>query len=199
MRNTIIGLVIVAIVGVGGYFVFSKQIKPQITQFMRVIDIVERILPLMEANTDAVDSLFKYLDDREPFYNQLRDIIRVQGKQMEGIQKQLDGLPTYEIPDASTVHPEDYEECLIELERSRLRADTLVMVVHTQRDEISLLRALNASQGIVIHTQAELILERDTDIKNLRAAYNDVLQDANRKKWIGYSVGLAGIVIGLLL
>ncbi len=198
MRNTIIGLVIVAIVGVGGYFAYIK-LKPYAVQAIRVVDIFEKVLPLMEANTGAIDSLFRYLDDQEPFYDEFKGFVEKQTKHNQSIDEKLDKLPEHEIPEINYVHPDTYEDCMDELDKSRETSEQLLEIINTQKEEIALLRSINTSQALMIERYHEALEKKDLDINLLRGAYEGILAKARRDKVIGYGSIVLGVIIAIAL
>ncbi len=156
-----------------------------------VIDLAERLQGLLEVNTAELNRVSREWRQSQKEIEKLNTEVRDNLLEIKALQQQLDALPTYEIPEPSTVHPIDYEECLIELERSRLRGDTLVMIIDTHREEITLLRALNTSQGLIISSQAEIIDKQSSYIAEFEFLLKEHSRRVNRRIFIVSAVGLA--------
>ncbi len=184
--------ILVVIVFIAGFVLVRKPVRTAIGTLHKVehaINVAERLQGLLEVNTAELTRISKEWERSQKEIEQLNKEIQSYLTEISDLQDKVDALPVYEIPDDSTVEPEDYQECLHELERSRLRGDTLVMVIHTQRDEITLLRALNTSQGLVITSQAEIIDKQGSYISEFGTLLKEHNKKANRRILIGTAVG----------
>ncbi len=199
MTRRIVILVILAVIGIGGYLVTVKYVTPRVQQVVRVVGLLEKALPMLAHNTEALDSVFRYLEGRDPMYDSLLLVVTEQSKEIAKMEKHLADLPVITIPDIDYVNPETYEDCLQALEQSRKTSEQLVEVIEHQREEIRLLRAVNIQQGVIIKTQAYTIEKKDLDMALLRGSYDDVIREAQWKKWFGYLVGAAGVIAGFVL
>ncbi len=114
------------------------------------------------------------------------------------LRQQIASLPDHEIPELSEVEPEDYEECLQELQRSRQAAEELVVIVEGQREHIRLLEAVNRENKLINESQHQVITLQAADNQKWRDAIDEIRKDANRTKFIGYVVGALGILVAVL-
>jgi hypothetical protein len=73
------------------------------------------------------------------------------------------------------------------------------VIVGVQRENITLLEAVNTSQQLIIETQKQTISIQQADNRALRDAYDDMIRDANRRKFFGYVVGVLGIAAAIAL
>ncbi|MFW6017042.1 MAG: hypothetical protein ACOCRK_11440 [bacterium] len=89
--------------------------------------------------------------------------------------------------------PENIEECLDQLELVHQREDQLTEVIDIQSEEITTLRALNQSQGIIITNQAKINKIKDSQIE----AWKEVAEDEKRKGNIK-AILFGGIVFGVM-
>ncbi len=199
MTRKIVIFAILIIVGLGGYLVTTRYVAPRVQQVVRVVALLERALPMIAHNAESLDSVFKHLEGRDPMYDSLLVLVKSQSKQLGELEKQLKDIPDYDIPDIDYVHPKTYEDCLDALDASRQTSEQLVDVIDHQREEIHLLRAINTQQGVIIEAQAYTIEMKDLDMALLRGSYDDVLREAQWRKWVGYLVGAAGVIVGIAL
>lgn len=202
MKNAWIAMAVVLIVGLVIYGI-SKTEKVQktfglLSKLELALDIAERIEKQTTTNTFVIDLLLDQLCESDRKVDSLTELVSGYASIIESINSQISELPTYVIPEISYTDPADYEECLQELTNSRLVSEQLTEIVNIQRDHIELLEGKNLNQQLIIETQQQTITILRTDNMALRDAYDDMIRDANRRKWVGYFVGALGIVMALL-
>ncbi len=162
----------------------------------QVFDMVDKWQDLLEVSPAEIERIIEqWEEDRKEIGALIREN-KEHLLEIKALEAKIDALPVYEIPEASTVHPKDYEECITELERSRLRGDTLVMIIDTQREEIALLRSVNHSQGLIITSQADIILKQGSHIEQFEALLDDHNRKVNRRILIvSLILGAAALVL----
>lgn len=165
-------------------------------QLERYVALAEKLQNVLALNTEEFGKLKKEFKKEQEQNAVLRRVIQQQLREISDMMEQLEQFEEEILPDISDVHPEDYEECLYELNRSRLTADTLLNIIYTQREEITLLRAVNTSQGLVIEQQATIIVNQTSYIENFEALLKEYNRRANRR--IAVALGV-GFIVALIL
>ncbi len=163
------------------------------------LTVIDKIEEYAAYSTYEIDLLNAQLRQSDRKIDSLMNLVVSYTSVIDDLDKQIAALPTYELPELSTVEPESYEECLQELQGSRQAAEELVSIVEIQRENITLLEAVNTSQQLIIETQKQTIAIQQADNRALRDAYDDMIRDANRRKFFGYVVGVLGIAAAIAL
>jgi len=198
MKKSIVVLIMVVVLIGGLVFIRgpAQRTIGTLRQIEQSLDMVERLQGILEVNTAELNRISVEWQKAQKEIEVLNSRIGDHVVHIQSLESKIDNLPTYEIPPPSTIRPKDYEECITELNRSRLRADTLVMVIDTKRDKITLLRAVNTSQGLIIASQAEIIEKQSSYIENFEALLKEYNRRANRRILIGTAVGF---IVALLI
>ncbi len=177
-----------------------SNVKALTSRVDMALTIIDKIEEYAVVNTSEIDRILKQQQkESDRKIDSLMTLVVSYTSVITDLQGQIAALPTYELPALSDVEPEDYEECLQELQGSRQAAEELVVIVGVQRENITLLEAVNTSQQLIIETQKQTISIQQADNRALRDAYEDMIRDANRRKFFGYVVGVLGIAAAIAL
>jgi hypothetical protein len=203
MKNTLGIIIIVVVVAGAGIFLAKSKPVQQAKGWMSKVDLALEVIDKIEEytaySTYEIDMLNEKLQSSDRKIDSLMTLVVSYTSVIDDLDKQIANLPTYELPALSDVEPESYEECLTELQGSRQAAEELVVIVGVQRENITLLEAVNTSQQLIIETQKQTIAIQQADNRALRNAYDDMIRDANRRKFFGYVVGVLGIAAAIAL
>ncbi len=203
MKNIAIGIIIFVFIGAGVIFLSkSEPVKKTfdgLNHMGQLKELVQIIEEYAVVNTSEIDRLLKQQKQSGRKIDSLMTLVVSYTSVIDDLDKQIANLPTYELPTLSTIEPEDYKECLQELQGSRQAAEELVGIVQIQRENITLLEAVNTNQQLIIETQKQTISIQQADNRALRNAYDDMIRDANRRKVLGYIVGVLGIAAAIAL
>jgi len=203
MKNTLGIIIIVVVVAGAGIFLAKNKPVQQAKGWMSKVDLALEVIDKIEEytaySTYEIDMLNEKLQSSDRKIDSLMTLVVSYTSVIDDLDKQIANLPTYELPALSDVEPESYEECLTELQGSRQAAEELVVIVGVQRENITLLEAVNTSQQLIIETQKQTIAIQQADNRALRDAYEDMIRDANRRKVLGYVVGVLGIAAAIAL
>jgi hypothetical protein len=203
MKNTLGIIIIVVVVAGAGIFLAKNKPVQQAKGWMSKVDLALEVIDKIEEytaySTYEIDMLNEKLQSSDRKIDSLMTLVVSYTSVIDDLDKQIANLPTYELPALSDVEPESYEECLTELQGSRQAAEELVVIVGVQRENITLLEAVNTSQQLIIETQKQTIAIQQADNRALRNAYDDMIRDANRRKFFGYVVGVLGIAAAIAL
>lgn len=199
-KNTIIVLVVIALAV--AVFTRTKPAQNLADKWGKVglaLEAVKKIEEYAAYNTYEIDMLHRRLDESEKKNAELLKVVESQGAVIAEINGKLSALPSFEIPDISDTHPQDYEECLQELQGSRQAGEKLIEIVGIQQDRIGLLEAKISAQDIMIAKQAEVIKIQRADLQAYHDTYEAIVRDANRRKTFGYIVGVLGVAAAIIL
>jgi Mg2+ and Co2+ transporter CorA len=203
MKNTLGIIIIVVVVAGAGIFLAKNKPVQQAKGWMSKVDLALEVIDKIEEytaySTYEIDMLNEKLQSSDRKIDSLMTLVVSHTEVITDLEGQIAELPTYELPELSTIEPEDYEECLQELQGSRQAAEELVEIVSVQRENITLLEAVNTNQKLIIETQKQTISIQQADNRALRDAYEDMIRDANRRKFFGYVVGVLGIAAAIAL
>jgi Mg2+ and Co2+ transporter CorA len=203
MKNTLGIIIIVVVVAGAGIFLAKnkpvQQAKGWMGKVELALEVIEKIEEYTAYSTYEIDMLNEKLQSSDRKIDSLMTLVVSHTSVIDDLDKQIAALPTYELPELSTIEPEDYKECLQELQGSRQAAEELVSIVEIQRENITLLEAVNTNQQLIIETQKQTIAIQQADNRALRDAYEDMIRDANRRKFFGYVVGVLGIAAAIAL
>ncbi len=176
-----------------------ENVKALTSRVDMALTIIDKIEEYAAYSTYEIDLLNAQLRQSDRKIDSLMKLVVSYTSVIDDLDKQIAALPTYELPELSTIKPESYEECLQELQGSRQAAEELVSIVQIQRENITLLEAVNTNQQLIIETQKQTISIQQADNRALRNAYDDMIRDANRRKFFGYVVGVLGIAAAIAL
>jgi Mg2+ and Co2+ transporter CorA len=203
MKNTLGIIIIVIVVALTGVFIAKNKPVQQVKGWMAKVELALTVIDKIEEyaaySTYEIDLLNAQLRQSDRKIDSLMTLVVSYTSVIDDLDKQIAALPTYELPVLSDVTPESYEECLQELQGSRQAADELLVIAEVQRENITLLEAVNTSQRLIIETQKQTISIQQADNRALRNAYDDMIRDANRRKVLGYIVGALGIAAAIAL
>jgi small-conductance mechanosensitive channel len=203
MKNTLGIIVIIVVVAGAGIFLAKNKPVQQAKEWMGKVELALEVIDKIEEytaySTYKIDMLNEKLQTSDRKIDSLMTLVVSHTSVIDDLEGQIAELPTYKLPELSTVEPEDYKECLQELQGSRQAAEELVSIVEIQRENITLLEAVNTNQQLIIETQKQTISIQRADNRALRDAYEDMIRDANRRKFFGYVVGVLGIAAAIAL
>lgn len=165
---------------------YSRTLESYTGKLNHYITLAEELQGLLEVSTQDIKRIQQSWESSQKEIEALHKIIADQSAA-------IGELTQIEIPPASEVTPEDFEECLQELQRSRERADELVAIIYSQDAEKM---AVISSQGIIIESQAEIIDRQADYIEEFSVLLEQYRKRANRRAALGIAIG---VVVGLLL
>jgi hypothetical protein len=149
---------------------------------------LDRIMQAWESAEKEIASLNKVVSDQNGIILKLEQDLSIQQKKTEDL--------IANIPPMSSIEPKDMEECLHELNSARLTANKWKEVSEYRLEEIAVIRAINARQGIIIQTQQEIIQTQSTHIAEFHEAQSAIIARANSTALVGVMTGTgAGLLI----
>lgn len=206
--GTIVTIIVLLLLGpplIRLAWITSKDIKQTKTRSEQIytnlgktIGVLGEVKEYAVANTDAVDKLMEQLKESDKKIAQLEAIVLAQIETIVELDKQLAALPTFEVPTVDKEQPQDFEDCVDKLTECREMANDMIEIIGIQGTRIELMQAKLDTQDRIIAVQYETIEIQKRDNQALRDAYEDMVKDANRKKWVGYVVGIIGLAAAVL-
>ncbi len=196
--NTILNIIMIVVFIVGFFFIRkpledANQIMSRFDDVTKIVDDIQIIqkdyIALQEERDKTliikIDSLNDVVENLTASVNHYQNLADENAQKTNELLAQIEPRP--EEP------PEDFEECTQQLELAHQREDILVEVVDNQEEEITSLRSVNHSQGIIIENKDRIIKVKDSQIE----AWKQVADDERRKGNIKAIIS-AGVVYGIL-
>lgn len=189
-----IGIIIFILIFLGlSFFVFRKPVQQGIKTIGK-IELIFNTLEKFESIFNIVaENQKKFIEqeERDKIYQEKIDNLKTlilnltdevekqeiianeQSKRVEELLKMIEERP--EQP------PEDFEECVEQLNSAYRTIDLLDVVVDTQKEEISSLRAINTSQGVIIEHSMMIIEMREEQVETWKDAAKSARRWGNIK------------------
>ena len=197
MKNVVLALVLAAFVVVSVIFVRPKiqQVSETYTAAEQYLGKARHLQSLLEVNTQQLQQITSQWEKSQKEIREYTEAIERQQEHIQNLEAQIQHSE-YEIPDIPQTIPEDLQDCLAELHRSRQTSEELIKVVYAQREQNTLKMELIGSQGVIIESQANIIERQSDYINEFETLIEQHRKRSNRNILIG--VGL-GIAVGLFI
>jgi len=188
----IVALVVMA--AIVGFFYFNSTLD----KITKVANVIETFDERLKVNTNALDQALEQLEYSKRETDSIDLQINANTEMLYRIEQKLNELPDYEVPEAQEYEPEDYEECLDAISEIQQINERLRDIVNLLQRENTYLRSSNKAQADIIESQVRIIEIQKKDISTITLASEDIVKQANREKWLGYTV--AGVaIVGMIV
>jgi len=197
MKNLIV-VIVLAVVVLGGILLIRpkvQEVSGLYGQIERYVSQAERLQGLLEVNTKELNRITSEWDQAQKEIEGYNQTVSEQQAIIDSLKFEI-RESDYEIPDIPETTPEDIEDCLQELQRSRQTSTELIEVVEAQREQAAVRMATIQSQGIVIESQAKIIERQSDYIDEFETLIEEHRKKSNRRILLGIATGIA---VGLFI
>ena len=196
MKNLIV-VIVFAVVLIAGVLLVrpkvqegAREVKGLYSKVEWYVTQAERMWGLLEVTTEELDRVTEQRVKDKEIIKEHEAIIKEQEAEIDRLEAEKQEVE-YDIPEIPDTTPDDLEECIQELQRSRETSSELIEVVQAQREQGALKMATIQSQGIIIESQAEIITRQSDYIDEFETLIEQHQKRSKRNILIGVAVGIA--------